>query len=77
MPPPLPIRRSNPCEAPLCALLLAVVLVPAASAQFGDPLPGEYVNTSNKGRCVVHRDGRGYVFTNENGDNARFEFVAF
>ena len=42
----------------------------------GDRIPeGTYVNTSNNGRCEVSREGRDYVFVNENGTPARFTFV--
>ena len=54
-----------------------------ASAQWGPPrlppppdLSGTYVNTSNGGVCEVSRQGRDYVFVNENGTPARFRFVA-
>jgi hypothetical protein len=40
-----------------------------------DNLSGAYVNTSNDGRCEVSRRGRDYVFVNENGTAARFDFV--
>jgi len=38
-------------------------------------LSGTYVNTSNDGVCEVYRQGRDYVFVNENGTPARFRFV--
>ncbi|MBI1917944.1 MAG: hypothetical protein HYS12_24890 [Planctomycetes bacterium] len=38
-------------------------------------LSGTYVNTSNGGTCEVYREGRDYVFVNENGTPARFRFV--
>jgi hypothetical protein len=38
-------------------------------------LSGTYVNTSNGGVCDVHRQGRDYLFVNENGTPARFRFV--
>jgi len=38
-------------------------------------LSGTYVNTSNNGTCEVYREGRNYVFVNENGTPARFRFV--
>jgi len=40
-----------------------------------DDLSGNYVNTSNGGACEVYRQGRDYVFVNENGTPARFRFV--
>ncbi|MBY0229000.1 MAG: hypothetical protein K2W96_06960 [Gemmataceae bacterium] len=62
---------------PLCALLLAAFLVPAASAQRPDPLPGEYYNISSNARCAVTRTADGYVFENESGARAHFRFIAF
>ena len=41
-----------------------------------DPVAGAYVNTTNNGTCYVQPWGSGYVFTNENGSQAQFEFVA-
>jgi hypothetical protein len=41
----------------------------------GPDLSGTYVNTSNGGGAQVYRRGRGYVFVNENGTPAQFEFV--
>ena len=38
-------------------------------------MSGTYVNTSNNGTCEVYREGRDYVFVNENGTPARFRFV--
>jgi hypothetical protein len=40
-------------------------------------LTGPYINQSNGGRCSVHRDGRSYIFTNENGSWARFVFADY
>jgi hypothetical protein len=37
-------------------------------------LSGQYVNTANGKPTEVYRRGRGYVFVNENGTRARFEF---
>ena len=58
---------------PLCAFLLALVLVPSASA--ADPLPGEYTNVTNGRVCTVVRRGDTYIFRNENGSRALFAFV--
>ncbi len=46
------------------------------NANQGDALVGDYVNRSNGGMCSVYRQGRGYVFVNENGSRARFVFTA-
>lgn len=42
----------------------------------GDPLPGTYHNRSGGGMCRVHRQPRGYLFINENGSRAVFDYVA-
>lgn len=41
-----------------------------------DGLTGTYTNRSNGGECSVSRQGRNYVFVNENGSRARFAFTA-
>ena len=38
-------------------------------------LAGIYVNTSNSGICEVRRQGRDYMFINENGTPAQFTFI--
>ena len=43
--------------------------------QDNDPLTGEYTFTGNGGACSVQARGRGYVFTNENGQSAYFVYV--
>jgi hypothetical protein len=41
-----------------------------------DPLVGAYLNATNGGACAVHaRPGGGYMFVNENGDQAAFDAV--
>jgi hypothetical protein len=47
----------------------------ALRADRGFDLSGDYINTSNNGRCFVERRGRGYTFVNENGSRARFVFT--
>jgi hypothetical protein len=80
-------RQKEPNMRPFLAALVlapALMLLPAADAQRFDPRPrpaavdrleGDYVNTSNDGRCAIHRRGRGFVFVNENGDRATFEYA--
>jgi hypothetical protein len=62
----------------LPALLLLTIPAFAPALPWDNPgfggLSGNYVNTSNGGNASVMRDGRSYVFTNENGSNARFVF---
>src|SRR5262245_25697891 len=61
-------------------LLLAAVFFTTAPAKaqwapnpgVGDPLVGQYINTSNGGFASVSPRGSGYLFINENGDPARF-----
>jgi hypothetical protein len=80
------MRRSI-IGALFAALLLLGGALPVCTAQ---PLPspypygggwrdgglsGRYVNTSNGGTCEVYRQGRDYVFVNENGTPARFTFA--
>lgn len=70
------------------ALLLSALMLPVAKAElfdyrydYGprsgtiDRLAGDYVNTSNGGRCSIFRSGRGFEFVNENGDRATFNYV--
>ena len=71
----------------LAAFLLPALMflgtVPPASAQRPPPpgawrgadLSGRYINQSNGGECWVERRGRGYVFINENGSRARFQYT--
>jgi hypothetical protein len=40
-----------------------------------DGLTGTYTNRSNGKECSVYRQGRNYVFINENGSRARFVFA--
>lgn len=47
---------------------------PRAEADF-DPLPGNYVNSSNGRACSVAARGRGYSLTNENGQRAFFSWA--
>jgi hypothetical protein len=61
-----------------------LLLVPAlalfsasAKAQYAaDPLVGAYMNESNGGTCTVTPAVGGYLFTNENGDQALFAYAA-
>jgi len=63
-------------------LLLSAALLSTAPAQaqwapnqgFGDPLVGQYINSSAGGYCSVSPRGSGYQFVNENGDPARFVY---
>jgi hypothetical protein len=48
----------------------------SGQAQVWDDLSGQYVNQSNGGPCSISRDGRSYVFVNENGTPAQFDFVS-
>ena len=71
-----PLSRRTPCDAPS-----ALSSSPSSSFLPRRPssatrCPAQYVNTSNGGHCAIYRDGRGYLFVNENGDRARYEFVA-
>ena len=68
----------------ICLAFPALLLAgnsPATAQRRPPPLPpqvdlsGPYVNTSNDGACEVYRQGRDYVFVNENGTPARFRFV--
>ena len=66
----------------LAALLAAPFFTPVAQAQprwasdRGEDISGLYVNRSNGGECSVEARGRGFVFVNENGSPARFEYVS-
>jgi len=72
----------------LCALALAapfvLLVTPRAEAQLHASrasmgraeLAGAYVNQSNGRSCYVSAHRLGYVFVNENGDRALFEFVS-
>jgi hypothetical protein len=65
----------------LPALFLAPTLTPiepsAARAQrFVTQLPGTYQNVSNGGFCYVYGQWGGYVFVNENGSQALFQYAA-
>ena len=74
-------------SALLPALLFLGTAGPAAAQWYPPPYPppgpgwqdeglsGQYVNTSNGGQAEVYRRGQGYVFVNENGTPAGFEFV--
>jgi hypothetical protein len=74
-------------SALLPALLFLGTAGPAAAQRYPPPYPprgpewqdeglsGQYVNTSNGGQTEVRRRGDGYVFVNENGTPAGFEFV--
>jgi hypothetical protein len=42
----------------------------------GQSLAGNYINTSNGQPCQIQRQGRGYLFVNENGTPAQFVFVS-
>src|SRR5262245_58578416 len=61
-------------------LLLTALLIstgpaqaqPAPNPWVGDPLVGQYINSSNGGFASVSPRGSGYQFINENGDPARF-----
>jgi len=64
-------------------LLLAALLISTGPAQaqwgpnpwVGDPLVGQYINSSGGGYCSVSPRGSGYQFINENGDPARFAYT--
>jgi hypothetical protein len=66
-------------------VLLVLNITPSAEAQWPRPYPdrggwgadltGTYVNTSNGRTCEIYREGREYVFVNENGTPARFAYV--
>jgi hypothetical protein len=70
------------------ALLLPAVLLLAAPGPVGAQWPrhrrawmehslaGSYVNVTNGGACSIYPEGSGYLFVNESGSQARFEFVA-
>lgn len=49
---------------------------PASAARFINGLPGTYQNVSNGGICYVYGQWGGYVFVNENGSQALFQYVA-
>lgn len=48
---------------------------PPTRGQFLDPLSGSYVNAANGGSCSVQPWGSGYLFINEHGSQAHFEFL--
>ncbi|MGL4554714.1 MAG: hypothetical protein ACRC33_26405 [Gemmataceae bacterium] len=58
-------------------LIPALASLPApAKAQYApDPLVGYYINASNGGVSTVVPQVGGYLFTNENGDQAAFSYA--
>jgi hypothetical protein len=55
---------------------LALLSAPAKAQFVADPLVGTYMNESNGGTCTVAPAAGGYLFTNENGDQALFAYAA-
>jgi len=62
--------------APALALLPAAAFPTANARYLGDPLLGTYVNATNGRVCTVAPGFSGYVFTNENGDQAAFSYYS-
>src|SRR5262245_64406836 len=47
---------------------------PAQRSRVLDPIAGSYVNVANGGSCYVQPQGWSYLFTNEYGSQATFEW---